>query len=83
MRCLNLNLYLVADCSTPSMLTNGMDDTSRGTTYQSVAIYTCDAGYRINGDVLVACEASETWSTPTSQPMCTGNDSLSPLPLHL
>ena len=53
----------------PPALTDGSVDTSRGTTYQSVAVYQCNEGYTLQGQAITACQANGTWSgtTPTCE----------------
>ena len=58
----------VVDCMDPLAPTNGTVDTSRGTTYQSVAVYQCDEGYTLQGQSITACLENGTWSGPT--PTC-------------
>ena len=52
----------------PPALPSGSVDTSRGTTYQSVAVYQCDEGYTLQGQAIAACLENGTWSGPT--PTC-------------
>ena len=52
----------------PLALASGSVDTSRGTTYQSVAVYQCDEGYTLQGQTIAACLENGTWSGPT--PTC-------------
>ena len=67
--CVTTYLYTaVVDCMSPSALTNGTVDTSRGTTYQAVAVYQCDEGYTLQGQAITACLDNGTWSGPT--PTC-------------
>ncbi|WAR08657.1 CSMD3-like protein [Mya arenaria] len=47
---------------------NGSIDISGGTTYDSVAIYTCNAGFDINGVNQRTCRADQTWSN--LEPTC-------------
>ena len=61
-------LYTAVDCMDPPALTSGTVDTSRGTTYQSVAVYQCDEGYTLQGQAITACLDNGTWSGPT--PTC-------------
>ena len=65
----NLSLLTaVVDCMDPPALASGSVDTSRGTTYQSVAVYQCDEGYTLQGQAITACLENGTWSGPT--PTC-------------
>ena len=61
-------LTAVVDCMNPPALASGSVDTSRGTTYQSVAVYQCDEGYTLQGQAITACLENGTWSGPT--PTC-------------
>ena len=63
-----LHLYTTVDCMDPPALASGSVDTSRGTTYQSVAVYQCDEGYTLQGQTITACLENGTWSGPT--PTC-------------
>ena len=64
----SLLLTAVVDCMDPPALASGSVDTSRGTTYQSVAVYQCDEGYTLQGQAITACLENGTWSGPT--PTC-------------
>ena len=61
-------LTAVVDCMDPPALASGSVDTSRGTAYQSVAVYQCDEGYTLQGQAITACLENGTWSGPT--PTC-------------
>ena len=51
-------------------LANTQVDTSSGTTYLSVATYTCDTGYELaTGTDKRTCQSDSTWTTP--EPFCT------------
>ena len=47
---------------------NGKVDISMGTTYTSLATYSCNTGYELRGDSTRLCQASGTWSG--DQPSC-------------
>ncbi|KAL4228764.1 hypothetical protein ACF0H5_011806 [Mactra antiquata] len=55
----------LVDCGRPSVIMNGNRIYTR-TTYDSVAVYTCHAGYEINTDNEIQCMASGSWSTAPS-----------------
>ena len=59
---------VIANCGDPSTPENGSvvyDDTFEG----SVASYSCDFGFRLDGDDQRVCQADETWSRAV--PICT------------
>ena len=60
----------VLDCSTLPNITNGAVDLSEGTTFPSMAVYSCDAGYEMQGDPVRMCNASGVWNG--TEPTCTG-----------
>ena len=57
----------MSDCMMPSNVSNA-NVTYTGTTFGSVAAYTCHPGYNITGDVSVSCTEDGTWS---AAPNCT------------
>ena len=65
----NLTIQTVTSLDCPSLTapTNG-DVSYTTTTYQSVATYTCNLGYTLNGDATQNCGADGTWSG--SEPTC-------------
>ena len=62
----NIAFVFVADCGNPAP-ENGTADTPDGTTYENVAIITCNAGYDLVGDTLISCLDGGNWS---SSPSC-------------
>ena len=52
------------------MITNGAVDTSGGTNYKCTAVYTCDTGYILNGNITRTCQGDANWSG--SEPTCDG-----------
>ena len=59
---------VVVDCGPLRDPDNGMVDTSRGTTYNSRATYTCDKGYNLNGTDSRICQPDGMWSA--IEPVC-------------
>ena len=51
----------VVDCGGLSNPENGAI-TMSGTTYNSVATYSCNDGYNLVGDITRTCQANATWS---------------------
>ncbi len=49
---------------------NGVVDTTPGTTFMMTATYTCSMGYTLVGTVTRTCQASAMWSL--TAPTCTG-----------
>ena len=47
---------------------------SSGTTYNSVATYSCDEGYELVGDTTRQCGADGQWTG--AKPQCTGTKTL-------
>ena len=58
------------DCGDLTDPENGAVSVS-GTTYNSVATYSCDTGYVLMGDDMTTCLDTGLWSG--DQPTCTGN----------
>ena len=56
------------NCDTLSGITNGIISYSSGTAYESVAIYSCNTGYIIQGTSRRTCQADRTWDG--SKPNC-------------
>ncbi|XP_053408488.1 sushi, von Willebrand factor type A, EGF and pentraxin domain-containing protein 1-like [Mercenaria mercenaria] len=52
----------IKNCHTPSAPINGKVNTTNGTIYQSVATFSCDIGYTLNGGNSTVCESSGNWS---------------------
>ena len=59
---------LVIDCGSLSNPPRGSVDLSDGTTTGSVAVYSCDPGFELAGDMERTCQADGTWNG--SQPFC-------------
>ena len=47
---------------------NGEVDTSAGTYFEDVAVYSCDSGYKLNGSAKRTCQANGQWDG--SEPTC-------------
>ena len=64
--------YSVVDCGPFTDPTNGQVDTSSGTTFGSVATFSCNTGYMLNPRELqmVTCGANGVW--PTNISTCAG-----------
>ena len=58
----------VVDCGTLEDPANGQVDTSGGTTFGSLANYTCDASFILLGVTTRMCQADEQWSG--DEPTC-------------
>ena len=58
------------NCGTLTLPTNGLVDTLSGTTFGSVATFSCNTGYRLSHQQVVVCGADGVWS-PAS-PSCLG-----------
>ena len=58
----------VVNCGSPSTPSNGDVDTSSGTDYNDVAIFSCDTGYTMLGSSTTTCQADGSWSNAT--PIC-------------
>ena len=63
-------IVLARNCGELSNSDNG-GVTYSDTIYQSVATYSCDAGFDLVGDRTRTCSAEGTWTG--SQPECRGN----------
>ena len=62
---------IALDCQSLPNITNGAVDLSGGTTFPSVAMYSCDGGYELQGDPVRMCNESGVWNG--TEPTCTGN----------
>ncbi len=56
------------DCGALRVVTNGVVDTSSGTTFMNTATYTCDTGYMLNGTDTRTCQSNAMWSP--DEPTC-------------
>ena len=63
-------ISVTADCGTLPNITNGAVDLSGGTAFPSVALYSCDGGYELQGDPVRMCNESGVWTG--TEPICTG-----------
>ena len=60
----------VIQCPGLPNIPNGAVDTSGGTNYKCTAVYTCDTGYVLNGNITRTCQEDANWSG--SEPTCEG-----------
>ena len=60
----------VINCGNLPMITSGAVDTSGGTNYKCTAVYTCNTGYVLNGNITRTCQVDGMWSG--SEPTCDG-----------
>ena len=58
----------VSDCGALATLTDGSVSLSSGTTYGSVATFSCDTGYTLIGDTSRTCLANSMWDN--ADPSC-------------
>ena len=58
----------VVDCGTLNAPANGQVSHTAGTTFGQTATYSCDTGYKLEGDSTRMCQATEVWSG--SAPIC-------------
>ena len=66
-----LNIYYIGvDCGGLEAPSNGSVNI-RSTTYDSVANYSCNVGYALNGESLRTCLTSGEWSG--TEPTCSGS----------
>ena len=65
---LTQHLPAVVDCGSPSLPANGQVQTKSGTTFGSIATYTCDTGYTLSDSSSRTCGAKGKWSP--SEPSC-------------
>ena len=64
-------IIAAVNCGSPPVPINGsVSITSLQTTFQSIAIYSCDLGFMLVGENRRICEAQGAWSGQT--PTCTG-----------
>ena len=67
-------VFIVANCDPLFNPTNGQVDTSSGTTFGSLATFSCNTGYRLSHQQMVMCGADGVWF-PAS-PSCIGESKL-------
>jgi hypothetical protein len=60
------------DCGPPPDLKNG-GYTVNGTTYNNTAKAYCENGYTLSGTTTLTCQASGSWSAPSTSPSCKVN----------
>ncbi|XP_052245001.1 sushi, von Willebrand factor type A, EGF and pentraxin domain-containing protein 1-like isoform X24 [Dreissena polymorpha] len=84
--CLNNNTWnrptpecKINDCGNLTQPRHGNVDTSNGTTYLSVAVYSCDIGYTLLGNISRLCYANKTWGD--LPPTCIINNCKDPNPI--
>ncbi len=65
-----LSTHAVVDCGPLQNPTNGMVDLSSSTIFMSIAIFTCDSGYTLEGIGFRQCLADGGWSS--TEPICNG-----------
>ena len=58
----------VVDCGLPPNPPHGDVDTSSGTVFNSLAMYSCDVGYILDGNSLSVCGPDGMWGRGT--PSC-------------
>ena len=61
-------MAFVSDCGSLSAPANGSVTYSSGTTFQSVATFSCKTGYTLDGNATGTCQANASWSN--SGPSC-------------
>ena len=67
---LHIYIFTVVNCGSLTDIPNGAVDTSGGTNYKCTAVYTCDTGYVLNGNITRTCQEDAMWSG--SEPTCDG-----------
>ena len=65
-----MSLLTVIQCPGLPNILNGAVDTSGGTNYKCTAVYTCNTGYALNGNITRTCQEDGMWSG--SEPTCDG-----------
>ena len=66
--CLAVDPQLVVDCGSLPGPTNGAVSTSSGTNENDTAIYSCETGYNLNGEIIRTCEDDGQWAP--DEPTC-------------
>ena len=69
-----LQCITVIDCGSLNDPDNGRVDTSNGTTFESIATYTCDTGYTLSGSQSRTCELRVDGHWTTQSPSCLGEN---------
>ena len=67
----------IVDCGALGNPFGGTADSSAGTTYGSVATFTCDLGYTMTGTATSTCQADESWDN--LDPGCQINGTVKPV----
>lgn len=62
------HILVVVDCMALTAPDNGRVDTSSGTTFNKEATYSCNTGYRLDGEMTRTCLSNGQWSS--SEPSC-------------
>lgn len=69
-KCLSTNLWsepaptcAPVECPVPVDIVNGTVDSSNGTRYQDVVIFTCDEGHYLSGENNMTCQENGTWTS--------------------
>lgn len=65
-----ISIFTAVDCGTPPPLTNGKVDTPSGTTYPSMATYSCFTGYNLGGVSTINCQTTAQWSSLAATCTC-------------
>ena len=61
--------FPAVDCGSLDNPTNGIVDTTSGTTFNNMATYSCDGGYEVSGNLSRICGSDGLWSP--DPPTCT------------
>ena len=67
----------ITECGVLGNPPGGTADSSGGTTYGSVATFTCDLGYTMTGTATSTCQADESWDN--LDPGCQINGTVKPV----
>lgn len=68
-------LHVARDCGSPGVLDNGHIGLSAGTVLGSIATYSCDTGFSLNGVMVRECGTDGSWAD--SVPTCMSKQVLS------
>ena len=66
-------IFQIIDCDKLTSPENGVLRYSNGTTYQSVATFSCNPGYKISTNLTRTCKADKTWSNVIPSCIINGN----------